>query len=365
MVKDDELKYFLAFNQEQEFGARTIAKLLQAFSSLEEVWQAGSDKLLKRGIPNNIINKIISLRHKVDPNEELKKVERLGVKVITIQDKDYPRLLKEIPDPPALLYVRGEILPDDELAVAVVGAREYTYYGRQALEKLVPPLVQSGLTIVSGLALGIDGYAHREVLKVPKARTIAVLPTGVDRVYPACHKSLAEEIIRGRGAIISEFPLGTQSYPNNFPIRNRIIAGLSLGTLVIEAGLKSGSFLTAKSALEYNREVFAVPGSIFSDKSEGTNNLIKMGAKMVINVEDIFEELNINTRMQETKNQKIIADTKDEEIILAVLDRQKPENVDKIAKLTNIDISTLNSTLVMMEMKGKIRNIGGNLYIKR
>lgn len=365
MSQKDDLKYYIAFNQDQDLGARTMQKLLHHFSSMDEAWHADVKKYQKCLFPEKIINKIMALKAKIDPNEELKKVEKLNIRVISVNDPQYPHLLKEIPDPPALLYIRGELLPQDKLSVAVVGAREYTYYGRQALEKLVPPLVESGITIVSGLALGIDGYAHREALKVNNARTIAVLPTGVDRVYPACHKNLAQEIINGRGAVISEFALGTPSLPSNFPVRNRIIAGMSLATLVIEASIKSGSFITAKAALDYNREVLSVPGSIFNNKSEGTNGLIKMGAKMVTSVDDIFDELNIDIIKQEDKVKQIIADSYEEEQILSVLDREEAEHVDKIAKLINIDISVINSTLVMMEMKGKVRNIGGNLYIKR
>lgn len=360
-----DLKYFIAFNQDLDLGARTMQKLLHHFGTLEEAWYTSLEQYKKLQFPEKIIAKIRELKTKIDPDQELMKVEKLAIRVLTIRDRDYPSLLKEINDPPALLYIRGELLPEDDLALAVVGSREYTYYGRQCLEKLVPQLAESGLTIVSGLALGIDSYAHREALKITHARTIAVLPTGVDRIYPACHRSLAENIINGRGAAISEFPLGTQSYPNNFPIRNRIIAGLSLGTLVIEASLKSGSFLTAKSSLEYNREVFAVPGSIFSDKSVGTNSLIKMGAKMVTCSQDILEELNITSKKQEKSAQKIIAENKEEEAILKILDREKALHVDKIVRLVDIDISQLNSILVMMEMKGLVRNIGGNLYIRR
>lgn len=360
-----DLKYWITLSTHSNLGAKAFLKLQNISQDMEEIWRFPLEKLRHRGLEEKVIQAIAELRRTKNPDQELEKVQKLGISVIAVLDQRYPRLLKEIPDPPAVLYIRGELRQEDDLAVAVVGSREYTYYGRQCLEKLVPPLIESGVTIVSGLALGIDGYAHREALKNPRSRTIAVLPTGVDRIYPACHKSLAEEIINGRGAVISEFPLGTQSYPNNFPIRNRIIAGLSLGTLVIEASLKSGSFLTAKSSLEYNREVFAVPGSIFSTKSEGTNGLIKMGAKMVTNTQDIFDELNINTKKQEGVAKQIIADSKEEEQILAVLDREKAEHVDKIVKNTNIDISILNSTLVIMEMKGKVRNIGGNLYIKR
>lgn len=360
-----DLKYYIAFNQDQDLGARTMQKLLHHFSSMEEAWHADVKKYQKYLFPDKIVNKIMALRAKINPDEELKKVEKLNIRAISVNDPQYPRLLKEIPDPPALLYIRGELLPQDKLSVAVVGAREYTHYGRQALEKLVPPLARSEITIVSGLALGIDGYAHREALKVKNARTIAVLPTGVDRVYPACHKNLAQEIINGRGAIISEFALGTPSLPSNFPVRNRIIAGMSLATLVIEASIKSGSFITAKAALDYNREVLSVPGSIFSSKSEGTNGLIKMGAKMVTSEQDIFDELNIKSKKQEETAKEIIADSAEEGQILTVLDHQKALHVDKIVKLTEIDISKINSTLVMMEMKGKVRNIGGNLYIKR
>ncbi len=365
MEERKDLKYWITLSTHTNLGVKAFLKLQNISKDMEEIWNTPIEKLRDKGLGDVVIKAISELHQTKNPDEELKKVNKLGIKVMTVLDKGYPHLLKEIPDPPAVLYVRGELLASDDLSVAVVGSRDYTYYGRQALEKLVPALVDSGVTIVSGLALGIDSYAHREALKNPKGRTVAVLPVGVDRVYPACHKGLAQEIISRGGAIISEFPLGTSSLPSNFPIRNRIIAGMSLATLVIEANIKSGSFITAKAALDYNREVLAVPGSIFSSKSEGTNNLIKMGAKMVTSTQDIFDELNIDTKKQEDVVKNIIADSKEEEQILSVLDREKAEYVDKIAKLVNIDISVINSTLVMMEMKGKVKNIGGNLYIRR
>jgi DNA processing protein len=361
----NNLKYYIAFSKSVDIGARTMQKLAHHFSSIEEAWNASASEYRKYLFPDKIIAKITDLKSKINPDEELDKIEKLGIKTVTIEDKNYPRLLKEIPDPPALLYYKGELLPQDDLAVAVIGSREYTFYGRQALERLVPPIANSGITIVSGLALGIDSYAHREALKVKNARTLAILPVGVDKVYPACHKGLADEIINGRGAIISEFPIGTPSLPSNFPVRNRIIAGISLATLVIEANIKSGSFITAKAALDYNREVLAVPGSIFSSKSEGTNGLIKMGAKMVTRVEDIFDELNIKQRSCEQIAQNIIPESKEEEAVLKVLDVENAKHVDKIVRDANIDISKLNSILLIMEMKGKVRNIGGNLYIRR
>lgn len=358
----EETKYFVALSQEPKIGARTFLKILKVFPNLEKLWRSSGDNLRKK-LPADLVDLIINLKKEINPEEEMRKVDKLGISVIIIKDKNYPRLLKEIPDPPALLYVKGEIKEEDELAVAVVGSRKYSSYGARVAEEIVDGLAEQGITIISGLALGIDTFAHCAALKNKNSRTMAVLACGLDQIYPSSNKHLADQIINGRGAIISEYPIGTPALKYNFPVRNRIIAGLSLGVLVVEAALKSGTFLTAKSALDYNREVLAVPGSIFSANSQGPNNLIQMGAKITTCSDDVLKELNIERKSQEVQARAIIADSKEEEIILEFLDQEKAIHVDKLAKSSKLDIAKVNQTLIMMEMKGKVRNLGANQYV--
>jgi len=358
---NNDLKYWVALSTNLNIGARTFQKLNSKFESMEEVWKADKEKFIDYGYDQKIIHNVFLARANADPDEEMRKLIRFNVKAMTVKDKTYPNILKEIADPPALLYIKGEFYPEDELSIAVVGSRKYSPYGEQATEKIVSPLAQAGLTIVSGLALGVDSIAHRTTLN-NNGRTIAVLGNGLDTVYPETNRYLAKKILDNNGALISEFPIGTPSFKFNFPFRNRIIAGLSLGVLVIEAAIESGSLITARCALDYNREVFAVPGSIFNEMSQGPNNLIKMGAKTVLGADDILNELNISNRSLHQKAKQIIADTKEEKIVLDILLKGQ-SNIDKLVEESKIDIIKLNQTMVMMEMKGKIRNLGGNQYV--
>lgn len=356
----EDLKYWIALSTNLNIGARTFEKLYSRFSSMEEVWHANDKDFINNNIDQKIIN-FIKVARKHDPDTELKRAQKLGINVIIIKDKKYPKLLKEISDPPALLYIKGEFKPEDDLSISVVGARKFTNYGERAVEYIVEPLARNKMVIVSGLALGIDSLSHKAALKA-RGRTIAVLGNGLDSIYPESNRYLAQEIINRGGAIVSEFPLGTPSFKQNFPFRNRIIAGLGLGTLVIEAALESGSLITARAALEYNRQVFAVPGDIFNSNSEGPNNLIKMGAIPVISSEDILSELNIEQLSEHHKAKKIMPDTKEEAIILDCIGR-KPVHIDKLAESSKLDIVKINQTLTMMEMKGKVKNLGGNQYV--
>ena len=355
-----EIQYFVAFSANLEIGAKTLAKISQCFSSMEEAWHAPISKLKEKGLSDKIINSILKSKSQKKPDEEMKKLDRFKIKAITKKDKFYPSILKQIPDAPELLYYKGNIECEKEVNLAVVGSRKFSSYGEKAVEKIIKPLCGAGILIVSGLALGIDALAHKEALKA-QGRTFAVLGNGLDSIYPSSNRYLAEEIVKNNGALISEFPIGTPSFKQNFPFRNRIIAGLSRGTLVIEAAASSGSLITAGCALDYNREVFAVPGSIFSSNSEGPNNLIKMGAKTVTGTEDILSELNIEIAKNHQKVKEIIPDTKEEKIIIETVGEDSL-HIDKIAKISKLDIVKLNQTLILMEMKGKIKNLGANVY---
>lgn len=357
-----DTKYWVALSTHPKIGARTLNKLFKRFKLLEKVWGAPRGKLAEAGLESVQIEAVFEVVAKIDPDQEMAKLAKFGINVLILADETYPQLLKEIADPPGILFVRGEILPADELAIGVVGSRKYTIYGERATEKLVGPLASKKITIISGLALGIDTLAHRAALACG-GRTLAVLGCGLDQIYPSTNVRLADQIINGRGAIISEFPLGTPAYRSNFPMRNRIIAGLSLGTLVIEGALESGSLITARAALDYNREVFAVPGSIFSEASEGPNRLIQMGAKTVICANDILTELNIDQFLGEKEAQIIIADTPNEEILLRLLEH--PMLVDELIKESKLAPTLVNTTLIMLEMKGAISNLGGTRYVIR
>lgn len=291
------------------------------------------------------------------------------IKTINIKDKEYPKLLKKIDGSPKTLYIKGELNPDD-ICFGVVGTRRFSPYGKQVAFEIAGDLAEAGLTIVSGLAPGIDTFAHQAALekgglvrRSPKGeggRTIAVLGTGIDEksIYPQSNLKLAKDIVESGGCLISEYAPGTQGWKGNFPARNRIISGLSLGVLVVEAKEKSGALITANDAFKQKRRVFAVPGSIYSPNSRGPHILIKKGATLVVSAEDILKELNL-PRMGKKKELK--GDTKEEELILRML-MEEALNIDKIIKKTGLAPATVNSFLAILEIKGKIRNLGGGIY---
>lgn len=357
-----ETKYFNAINQIPQIGPATFKKLLKFFPSMEEAWKADSLQLNRAGLDKELVEIFLAKRREISPEAEIEKLEKEKIKIVTIRDRDYPQPLKEIYNPPALFYIRGDIKPKDKFSLAIVGTRRLSPYGKQVAYQITSDLSRAGLTVISGLALGIDSLAHQAALE-NQSRTIAVLGSGLDNqsVYPAQNRYLAEQIAR-QGAVISEYPVGTLPLKMNFPARNRIISGLALGTLVIEAGETSGALITAREALEQNREVFAVPGSIYWKTSWGTNNLIKMGAKMVTSASDILEELNLTLTTEYVKNQKIVAETKEEDILLKLLSYE-PVHIDQLIKQSKIKAAAVNSTLAMMEMKGKVRNLGGMNYV--
>jgi DNA processing protein len=280
---------------------------------------------------------------------------------ITLQDKDYPAILKEIHDPPKELYIKGEIINQDKTAIGVVGTRKYTQYGKEVALDIAGKLAKLGITIVSGLAKGIDTFAHQAALE-NGGRTIAVLGSGMDKnsFFPRSNYSLSEKISQ-QGAVISEYPPGTRGTFFTFPQRNRIISGLSLGTIVIEAPEESGALITAALALEQNREVFAIPGSIYEKNSVGTNRLIKLGAKLVIDVEDILEELNLS-HLLTLEKKKVKPDNKEEEIILSILSAQ-PIHIDEVIKKSGLSAGIVNSTLMILELRKAVRNLGKGNYI--
>ncbi len=355
MKKEILLSYFL------KITPKRYQELILAFSSLDNVWQAQFGDFQKIGWNDNLIHEFLLWRDEVNEDKIAAALEKERIITITKEDPEYPDLLKQIYDPPFCLFVRG-IMKKDEFPIAVVGTRKFTAYGKQVTEELVRDLVAQGMTIVSGLALGIDGIAHDATLQT-QGRTVAVLGGGNDDRYiqPRFHFQLAQRIISSGGAVITEYPPGTMPTNYTFPKRNRIIAGMSLGTLVIEAAESSGALITSQCALDTNREVFAVPHNITSPTGIGPNNLIKMGAKPVTNANDILEALNLKNVKQFVENTSILPDSPTEAAILPHLSHN-PVHIDFIIKASALPSPTVMSAITLMEMKGKVKNTGGMTY---
>lgn len=356
MTKD--LPYYLALAASPGIGPARFKILLSHFKEAENVWKA-EDRVLQKILTPKLFDQFTKFRKSFDTERYLSRISKSNIKVLTLLDKNYPKLLREIPDPPPVLYIRGE-LPNSKRVIGVVGTRKMTSYGREVTEILVRDLVNMGFIVVSGLARGVDSHAHRVAIG-NGGQTIAVLGGGVDRVYPGENEPLAKEIESGKGAVISEFPIGMDSVPGNFPARNRIISGLSLGVLVTEAGEDSGSLITAGLAAEQGREVFAVPGPIYSKLTAGPAKLIKEGAKLVTKVEDIFEELNLDAKIENTGIREVTADSAEEQNILDLMENG-PVHVDEIARKAGLPASKVGSLLSMMEIKGKIKSLGSGSY---
>jgi len=359
----EDLKYWLALGRFYKFGPIKFKKLKDYFPDMASAFKATLKDYVRAGLEEKVAEEFIIFRQQINPNQLLVDLDKEKVKVLIIVDPSYPKLLKQIYDPPFIIYYRGDLNAFNDFMLAVVGTRKYTGYGKQVTEKLVKELVASNLTIVSGLAAGIDTLAHTAAVEAG-GRTVAVLASGLDRqnIYPSQNRYLADKIQAHGGLVLSEYPLGVMPLRHNFPQRNRIISGLSLATLVIEAGEKSGALITARHALEQNRDVFAIPGSIYSPYSAGTNSLIKLGAKLIAGASDIMETLNLNEVASYIENKKIIPESKEEKLILDKLSYEAV-HVDELKRLTNLDTSVINSTLTIMEMKGMIKNLGNMQYV--
>jgi len=354
-----DIKYWVGFSLVPGIGRVRLTQLENYFGNLEDAWKATPGELKQSGLDNGSIQAITSWRPKVSLEAEMEKLDRYKVKVLTYLDPDYPSRLKEIYDYPPLLYLRGSLLPEDEWCLAVVGTRRATVYGRQVTEEIIADLAQNKITIVSGLAKGIDSVAHHSALEAG-GRSIAVFACGLDVVYPSENADLARRIMQ-QGALVSEYPLGTRPKAENFPRRNRIMSGLSLGVLVTEAGNTSGAMITAHLALEQNREVFAIPGSILSPASRGTNHLIQEGAKLVRDYTDILEELNLTAVAQQIEMKEVIPPSDTESLLLKQLSAE-PTHIDEVCRLSGLPVSTVSSTLAMMELKGLVKQVGAMNY---
>lgn len=359
-MNTNEIKYWVGFSFIPGIGRVRLNQLETYFGNLESAWNAPAPELKKARLDDTVVRAVVSWRPRLSLDDEMEKMERNGVQTLTWRDEKYPARLKEIYDYPPILYVKGEIIPADEWCLAVVGTRRATVYGKQVTEEIVSDLARNNITIVSGLARGIDTVAHEAALEAG-GRTIAVSACGLDTIYPSENANLAKRIIEN-GAVISEYPLGTKPKPEYFPRRNRILSGMSLGTLVTEAGESSGALITADLALEQNRDVLAVPGSVFSPSSVGTNNLIKQGAKLVQTCQDILEELNLRAVAQQLEFKEIIPASDTESLLLKKLSAE-PSHIDEICAGSGLPVSTVSSTLAMMELKGLVKSAGSMKYI--
>ncbi|HET6445582.1 MAG TPA: DNA-processing protein DprA [candidate division Zixibacteria bacterium] len=356
-----DLKYWLGFNLVKGIGPAKLRILIDRYGTVASAWHVNEADLVHAGFDSRTIGEFVKTRSFIDLDHELQKVQDAGIKLIVWDSEDYPKYLKEITHPPPLIYVRGEVSELDNWAIAVVGTRRKTSYGRQVTTDLVRGLVRNQVTVVSGLARGIDSIAHQTAVEMG-GRTIAVLGSGLDIIYPSENRSLANTIVSGHGALISEFALGTKPEAKNFPPRNRVISGLSLGVIVVEAGKRSGALITADFALEQDREVFAVPGNVTSPASRGTNTLIQEGAKLVRNVEDVLEELNMMMVQEKTAVQMVMPESAEEARLLSNLTHQ-PVHIDELTRQVELPSALVSSTLTLMELKGMVRQVGGMQYV--
>jgi len=337
-TKNEKNKYWIGFNLIAGIGRVKFTRIENYFGDIEKAWNAGIDEFKKAGLDDNTVNSIAKWRPKISLDTELEKLEKHNIKAFNYHDKDYPYRLKEIHDFPPVIYIRG----------------------RKLTEEIVSELAKNRITIVSGLAKGIDTIAHRSALNAG-GRTIAVMGGGLDSVYPAENANLARQVIKN-GAMISEYAAGTKPRPENFPRRNRIMSGLCLGVLVVEAGETSGSLITAHLAFEQDREVFSIPGSVLSPASIGTNKLIMEGtARLVRNASDILQELNLTAITEHIEAKEIIPASDTEAVILKQLGSE-PAHVDEICRASGFPISVISSTLAMMELKGMVKQVATMSY---
>ncbi len=359
------MNYHAALAHFPQITYRRYERLIRHFQDLSALWGAELGELVAASLDPAIADAFISWRETTPVEKLLANLERLSISTVSINEPIYPRLLKEINDPAHTLFIRGTLQSlATAPAVAVVGTRRLTSYGRHVGGDITGALASQGVVIVSGLALGIDGVAHEATLR-HHGKTIAVLGSGVDaeHIYPSAHRDLAARIIAEGGAVISEYPPGFLPTQYSFPARNRLIAGLTLGTLVVEAPLESGALITAKAALDYNREVFAIPHPITSNTGAGGNRLLQQGATLVTKAEDIIEALQLKNLRQLVETPRRAVLTKTEEIIMNALSHEGLP-IDAIVKATGLSSSVVSSQLTMMEMKGLVKNSGGMRYIK-
>ncbi len=350
----------MGFNLVKGIGAVRVQGLLRAFGDLKRAWHASQEELEAVGLSAKAARSVVETRQRVDLEQIWASLAERGIRVLIVEDEEYPLRLKEVDQPPPVLYVRGEVKMEDALAVAIVGTRKVTAYGRQVTEELATCLAQNGVTVVSGLARGVDGVAHQAALKAG-GRTIGVLGSGVDQIYPPEHLNLARQMT-GAGAVISDYAPGTPPEAVNFPPRNRIISGLSLAVVVIEAGESSGALITATFAAEQGRDVLAVPGGIYNPLSKGTNRLISQGARPLLAVDEVLDILNVARQSQQVEARQLLPADPTEAQLLQIVEME-PIHIDEICEQSGLPVETVSATLTMMELKGLVRQEGSMNYV--
>jgi len=364
---------YIALNMVNGIGPIRVRALLDRFNEPQAILSASKGDLMQvEGVGEEVARSVMSWREQADLDAELQRIEKAGVRVISRDDPEYPKNLREVYDPPVVLYVKGTLSERDALAIAVVGSRRTTLYGQDMARKLAFQLARVGVTVVSGLARGIDTAAHNGALQ-GKGRTVAVIGCGIDIMYPAENQKLADEIVEKGGAVVTEFPFSVKPDKQNFPMRNRIISGWSLGTVVVEANLKSGALITANQAAEQGRQVFAVPGRADSILSKGTNKLIKDGAKLTEDVEDILgefeyllpkaatEQAEAASGSEGTKPALKLSDM--EEKVMAQLGGEETA-IDEIIRASGLTTACVSATLLSLEMKRLVRQLPGKQYVR-
>ena len=403
MMLSDEAKNLIHLSIIPGVGNQSIRCLLAAFGSAERALAATSEELVQiDGLTRNVRQRLVNGRSHVSLNRELDLIQSHQCDIVTYEDDTYPPLLKQISDPPLMLYIKRRVPPQDALSIAIVGSRSPTQYGKSTCQQLSRQLAARGVTIVSGFARGIDTVAHRGALEAG-GHTIAVMGNGLNHVYPEENRHLADEILESGGALISEFPMTVPPMGTNFPLRNRVISGMTWGTLVVEASERSGSLITARLAAEQGREVFAVPGQIFSKLSQGTHKLINEGATLIHSVDDLFDELPQNfTEMaatspaaSQTRDQNPLSTsstnhprqltldnlpqskagfdsnpapsvqlTPDEGVVLAAID-SPTSHIDQIVRTAQLPINRVSSILLTLELKGIVEQLPGKQFAKK
>lgn len=364
---------YIALNMVSGVGPIRVRALLDRFNEPQAILSASKGELMQvEGVGEEIARSVTSWREQVDLDAELQRIEKAGVTVVARDDAEYPKNLREVYDPPVILYVKGELSERDALAMAIVGSRRTTLYGQEMARKLAFQLARVGIPVISGLARGIDTAAHSGALQA-KGRTVAVIGCGIDIMYPAENQKLADEIVAKGGAVVTEFPFGVKPDKQNFPMRNRIISGWSLGTVVVEANLKSGALITANQAAEQGRQVFAVPGRADSILSRGTNKLIKDGAKLTEDAEDIlaeFEYLFPKTATEQAEagfsgggTKPALKLNETEEKVMAHLGQEETA-MDDIIRSSGLTTACVSATLLSLEMKRLVRQLPGKQYVR-
>ena len=374
---DDELKYWVAIHKTAGVGAAKFTALETHFGTLKDAWSASEKEFIAAGLGIKTVDAILKSRLKTDPDAEMEALERLGIKPIHLRSREYPAILRDASEPPCVIYVKGELDFDEGRSLAIVGTRKATSYGKTVARQISTELARCGITIVSGLAHGIDEVAHKSSIEAG-GKTLAVLAGGLDSIYPASNKGLAERIPES-GALISEYPPGVRSLSNFFPRRNRIISGLSQGVLVVEANMDSGAMITGDFAIKDGRAIFAVPGNITSENSKGTNWLIRNGATLVSEARDVLEHLNVSTVQKvsvpppEKKNPFMavpLVDRTDEcearsnPVAEALIRSDGPVHIDELVQICKMPASQISSTLTLMELEGSAIQVAPMVFEK-